>query len=170
MKKINEENSVHAFLITGGNIGDRAMNLAKAARLINERAGLIVHSSGIYETAAWGKPDQPPFYNQVHEIISTMDAETLMHCLLSIEKEMGRVRTEKNAARTIDIDILFYGEKIIQNRQLIIPHKEIANRRFVLMPLAEIAPSFIHPVLKQTIKELLAACTDPLEVMALAAH
>lgn len=155
------------FLITGGNIGYRENNLRTAAELIQNRIGKIIQSSAIYETEAWGNKDQPAFYNQVHIVESTFSAEEIMKKILAIEKQMGRIRTIKNAARIIDIDILFFNEEIINSPNLIIPHIEISNRRFVLMPLSELSPDFVHPVLNKSIKDLLSACRDPLEVVPL---
>jgi len=157
------------FLITGGNMGNRKKNLEKASIFINEKIGKIIESSSIYETEAWGKNDQPSFYNQVHIIESTLSAEKIMSKILQIEKQMGRIRTIKNAARIIDIDILFFNDETINKPDLIVPHAEISNRRFVLMPLNELNPNFIHPVLQKSIHELLSTCKDTLKVIPLAA-
>lgn len=155
------------FLIVGGNLGNRKKNLQTAATFINEQVGTIIQSSKIYETEPWGLTDQPAFYNQVHLVKSNLDAQTVIETILKIEKKMGRIRTVKNAARIIDIDILFFNEEIINEPNLIIPHREISNRRFVLMPLNEIAPLMIHPVLKENISELLSTCKDQLKVAPL---
>lgn len=155
------------FLITGANIGARKKNLQLAAGLIEERIGKIIESSSIYETEAWGNNDQPPFYNQVLVVESKLTAQQIMDKILKIEKQMGRIRTIKNAARVIDIDILFFNNEIINSPNLIVPHKEISNRRFVLMPLNELAPNFIHPVVKKTIHELLSSCKDPLKATSI---
>jgi 2-amino-4-hydroxy-6-hydroxymethyldihydropteridine diphosphokinase len=155
------------FLITGGNIGDRKNNLELAAKSIEKNIGHIVKSSSIYETEAWGNTDQDSFYNQVHLVETEWAAKEIMNKILQIEEQMGRIRTIKNAARIIDIDILFVNDEIINNPIVTIPHKEINNRRFVLMPLQEIAPDFIHPVLKVTISKLLSMCKDPLKVIQL---
>jgi len=155
------------FLITGANIGDRRKNLETAAAFIKERIGKIIKHSSIYETEAWGNNDQSAFYNQVFFLESDFSAEQTMEEILKIEKEMGRVRTTKNAARIIDIDILFFNDEIINSPNLIVPHKEISNRRFVLMPLNELAPTHIHPVLKKNMEELLSSCKDPLKVTRL---
>ncbi|MGN6530630.1 MAG: 2-amino-4-hydroxy-6-hydroxymethyldihydropteridine diphosphokinase, partial [Ginsengibacter sp.] len=117
------------------------------------------------ETAAWGITNQDSFYNQIHIVESEFSAAETLQKILQIEEEMGRVRTIKNAARIIDIDILFFNEEIINNPNLIIPHPQIANRRFVLIPLNELAPKMIHPVLKKNIHELLEACPDKLSVV-----
>lgn len=155
------------FLITGGNIGDRKKNLQTAALLIEKNIGKIIESSSLYETEAWGNNNQPSFYNQVHIIESKFSAEQIMDKILQIEKEMGRIRTIKNAERIIDIDILFFNDEIINLANLIIPHTEISNRKFVLMPLNELSPKMIHPVLKKTINELLSLCKDTLKVSLL---
>jgi 2-amino-4-hydroxy-6-hydroxymethyldihydropteridine diphosphokinase len=153
------------FLITGGNIDDREKNLETAAALIEQRVGKIVKYSKIYETEAWGIADQRAFYNQVLIIESKLPARKVLNIILEIEKEMGRKRTVKNAARIIDIDILFFNDDIVNEQNLVIPHPEISNRRFVLMPLNEIAPQMIHPVFKQTMKELLSLSKDQLKVI-----
>ncbi len=152
------------FLLTGGNIGDRRKNLDTATALIQKEIGNIIKSSGIYETAAWGITNQASFYNQIHLVESELSAEDILQNILKIEAIMGRVRTIKNAARIIDIDILFFNEEIINKPNLIVPHPEISNRRFVLMPLSELAPGMIHPVLNKTTDELLQNCKDPLDV------
>ena len=103
------------FLITGGNIGNRKKNLEAAATLIRDQIGIIVKSSKIYETDAWGITDQPAFYNQVHIVESNFSAKEILNKILNIEEKMGRVRTVKNAARIIDIDILFFNNEIINN-------------------------------------------------------
>ena len=155
------------FLITGGNIGDRKKNLKVAAALVEKRIGKIIRSSKIYETDAWGIMNQPSFYNQVLIVESDFSANKVMQKILEIEKEMGRIRTIKNAARIIDIDILFFNNETINKQNLIIPHPEIANRRFVLVPLNELVPEMIHPVLKKSIADLLSICKDPLKVAPL---
>ena len=151
------------YILTGGNLGDRLGNLEKAKDYINN-TGEILKSSSIYETAAWGDIDQPDFYNQVHIINTGLPAKKLMEEILLIEEKMGRIRTTRNAARQIDIDILFFNKDIIREPDLTIPHVEIANRRFVLVPLNELSPEFIHPVLNKSISELLSTCKDMLKV------
>jgi 2-amino-4-hydroxy-6-hydroxymethyldihydropteridine diphosphokinase len=155
------------FLITGGNIGNRKKNLETAAGLIQSEIGKIIRSSKIYETDAWGITDQKSFYNQVHVVESNFSAKEVMENILKIEEEMGRVRTIKNAARIIDIDILFFNDDIVNEQNLTIPHPEIINRRFVLSPLNEIASDMIHPVYKKNIHELLAMCKDQLKAKPL---
>lgn len=153
-----------AYLLIGGNLGDRKNNLQKAIALINEQCGSITKSSSLYETAAWGLTDQPSFLNQALEISTSLNARQLMRKILNIEKEMGRVRQEKLGPRLIDIDILFFNNEIHNLHFLKIPHPEIQNRRFVLAPLAEIDPQLEHPVLKKTVAQLLEECPDNLEV------
>lgn len=153
-----------AYLLIGGNLGDRKENLKKARESIALRCGRIIQSSSVYETAAWGKKDQPSFLNQALEIETALTAEQLMHCILEIENMAGRIRKEKYGARIIDIDILLFNQEIYDFPFLKLPHPEMQNRRFALIPLAEIAADEIHPVLKKTIAELLKECPDQLEV------
>lgn len=152
------------FLLTGGNMGNRKDNLAIAYKHISVQCGHIINSSSLYETAAWGKTDQPSFLNQALEIQTALTAPQLLKKILDIEKLTGRIRKEKYGQRIIDIDILLFNDEIHNDPLLKIPHPELQNRRFVLEPLAEIAPQIIHPVLKKTIIDLLAICTDKLEV------
>ena len=157
-----------AHLLIGGNLENRKENLSIAISLINEQCGPLTKSSSIYETEAWGITDQPSFLNQALEISTSLNARQLMRKILKIEKEMGRVREEKLGPRIIDIDILLFENEIHDLRFLKIPHPEMQNRRFVLVPLAEIDPTLQHPVLKKTIAELLEECPDNLEVRRIA--
>jgi 2-amino-4-hydroxy-6-hydroxymethyldihydropteridine diphosphokinase len=153
-----------SYLLIGGNEGDRIAYLSKARECIGLSGCHIRQVSAIYETAAWGKEDQSDFLNQALEIQTDLDAPNLMAVLLDIEEKMGRRRAGKYGSRMIDIDILFFNTDIIRLPQLIVPHPEIQNRRFVLTPMDEIAPQFIHPVLGQSIRDLLKECPDPLDV------
>ncbi|HKC34581.1 MAG TPA: 2-amino-4-hydroxy-6-hydroxymethyldihydropteridine diphosphokinase [Chitinophagaceae bacterium] len=153
-----------AYLLIGGNLGNRKENLLTAIALINEQCGSLTRSSSIYETEAWGKTDQPSFLNQALEISTSFNPRQLLRKILKIEKAMGRIRKEKLGPRIIDIDILLYGNEIHDLRFLKIPHPEMQNRRFVLVPLAEINSALQHPVLKKTIAELLEECPDNLQV------
>ena len=153
-----------AHLLIGGNLGNRKENLSKAVSLINEQCGPLTGSSSIYETEAWGNTDQPSFLNQALEISTSLTARQLMRKVLKIEEVMGRVRKEKLGPRIIDIDILLFENEIHDLRFLKIPHPEMQNRRFVLVPLAEINSTLQHPVLKKSIAELLEECPDNLEV------
>jgi 2-amino-4-hydroxy-6-hydroxymethyldihydropteridine diphosphokinase len=158
----------HAWLLTGGNLGNREQNLAKALELINMNCGSIIKSSSLYETAAWGKTDQPAFLNQALEIQTSLTSRQLMRCILKVEKMMGRIRKEKYGPRIIDIDILLYNNEKHNYSFLKLPHPEMQKRRFALLPLAEIAPDIIHPVFHKTITELLNETEDKLEVKKIA--
>jgi len=153
-----------AFLLIGGNIGDRKKNIETACELLNDRCATIIKASSIYETAAWGKTDQPSFLNQALEVHTSLNAKQLIRCILKAEKTMGRIRKEKYGSRNIDIDILLFNNEKHDYPFLKLPHPEMQNRRFALMPLVEIAPDVIHPVLHKTITELLKECPDDLEV------
>ena len=153
-----------AYLVTGGNVGQRQQQLAYAARLIEERCGLIIDRSSIYETAAWGKTDQENFLNQALVLETSLNARDLLNEILYIENLMGRDRVEKYGPRTIDIDIIFFNHQVINETGLVVPHPEMSKRRFVLEPLNEVIPAYIHPIYYKTITELLTACDDPLPV------
>jgi 2-amino-4-hydroxy-6-hydroxymethyldihydropteridine diphosphokinase len=155
------------FLQLGTNEGDGRQNLSEAERRIGAHAGEVVARSSVYKTAAWGLTDQADFYNRVLEIRSPHSPERLLEVVLAIEMDMGRVRREKWGPRLIDIDILFYGQEIVNRAHLVIPHPGIPERRFVLVPLAEIAPDLVHPTLGKRAAELLAECTDSLSVVKL---
>jgi 2-amino-4-hydroxy-6-hydroxymethyldihydropteridine diphosphokinase len=151
-----------AYLLIGGNMGDRLANLEMAKLAIYQEIGPILLSSSMYETAAWGKEDQPAFLNQALLIETNLIAHDLMLALLAIEKNMGRIRQEHLGPRTIDLDIIFFNDQIIDSANLTIPHPQMQKRNFVLTPLKEIAPNFIHPILKKSITQLLTDCEDPL--------
>ncbi|HEX7014251.1 MAG TPA: 2-amino-4-hydroxy-6-hydroxymethyldihydropteridine diphosphokinase [Cyclobacteriaceae bacterium] len=152
------------FLLLGSNLGDTAANLSLAQEEIASRVGVIDAASSRYRTAPWGKPDQPFFLNQVVQINTELNAQELLDGINAIESSMGRVRRVKWEARIIDIDILFYGDEIIHNGRLDIPHPGIPFRRFTLEPLAELSPQFIHPELKKSVSTLLMECPDHSEV------
>jgi len=156
-----------AVILLGSNLGDRMENLSKALSLIDINAGLPEKSSRVYETEPWGISEQPAYLNQVIEIRTLFSAGTLMNKLLSIENEMGRVRTEKWAPRIIDLDILFFNNEIINEEKLRVPHPHLHERRFVLEPLAEILPDMIHPLLKIRNIDLLHSLKDDLLVRPL---
>ena len=158
-----------SYLLIGGNEGDRKALLAAARAHIATAVGSIGSASSLYETAPWGKTDQPDFLNQALQVETPLDAPSLMSAVLAIEEQLGRKRMEKYGSRIIDIDILFFNDAILRQPGLVIPHPEIPNRRFVLTPLAEIAPDYIHPTLGVSVQELLLTCTDPLAVKKLPA-
>jgi len=151
------------FLLLGANLGDRSRSLNDAIARIEEKIGSVIASSSLYETEAWGNIHQPSFLNQVIKIATSFKAASLLDQLLQIEQQAGRVRTLKNAPRILDIDILFFNDDIYDLPHLIIPHPQIQNRNFVLEPLNEIAPSFVHPIFKKTIATLLKECGDKLK-------
>ena len=145
-------------------MGNSTELLSNAIEQIENKIGPLLLQSNLYATAAWGNTSQPDFLNQVIEVATPLDATETLKEILTIEKKMGRIRTIKNAPRTIDIDMLFFNNEIINRIDLIVPHPEIQNRRFVLTPLHEIAPQMIHPVLNKTIDQLLSFCPDQLAV------
>ena len=152
------------YLLIGGNLGNREQNLRRATDSIDAKLGTVVQASSIYETEAWGMQDQPAFLNQVLLVETKLDPMQVLLAILSIEEEMGRKRKEKFGPRTIDIDILFFGNVVAKQTDLTIPHPQLHLRRFTLEPLNEIAPGFVHPVLLKTISQLLDESTDPLVV------
>lgn len=152
------------YLLIGGNMGNREENLHRATSLIRQRIGEVVQASAVYETAAWGKTDQPAFLNQALLVNTAMEPLPLLRTILAIELEMGRERLEKNGPRTIDIDIILYNDAIIDEPGLVVPHPAMAQRRFVLTPMAELWPCLLHPVLHRSMQDLLNGCTDPLPV------
>jgi len=150
------------FLLLGSNLGDKLSNLEEA----KNRIGSVIRSSSVYATGAWGKTEQPEFLNQVIEIKSHLSPQELLQKILDIEIAMGRVRIEKWGSRSIDIDILFYKNQVIDEANLKVPHPEIRNRRFTLEPLNELAPDLI--IQDKTVHQLLEECKDPLPVKRLA--
>ncbi|MEP6674549.1 MAG: 2-amino-4-hydroxy-6-hydroxymethyldihydropteridine diphosphokinase [Ferruginibacter sp.] len=153
-----------AYLLIGGNMGHRINNIKTAIKKIEQLIGHISRQSSIYETAAWGNRQQPDFLNQVIVVETKLDPAKLMNTILIIEEKMGRIRNKKNDPRVIDIDILFFERMIIDEKDLSVPHPQIQNRKFVLVPLNELSPNLKHPVLKKTIHQLLTICPDKLEV------
>jgi 2-amino-4-hydroxy-6-hydroxymethyldihydropteridine diphosphokinase len=158
---------INVFLGLGSNQGDRNANLETAQRLIGQKIGKAARSSSLYETQPWGIAEQEPFYNKVIMINTTMDPRDILQAITEIERAMGRVKTEKWGPRIIDIDILFYGRRVIRDKGLEVPHPELHQRMFVLVPMMEIAGEMEHPVFKQTIESLYAECKDASEVVML---
>ncbi|WP_187263878.1 2-amino-4-hydroxy-6-hydroxymethyldihydropteridine diphosphokinase [Pontibacter beigongshangensis] len=152
------------YLLLGGNLGNRPAFLQQARESLAIEVGAITSSSRLYETAAWGKTDQPAFLNQVLRLRTELQPEQVLLAIHRIEQELGRERVEHWGARVIDIDILFYEDLVLQTQRLTIPHPQLHKRRFTLMPLVELAPELVHPVLQQTVKSLLENCEDALEV------
>lgn len=155
-----------AYLCLGGNIGDREKALTLALLKINETVGNITAQSNIYETEAWGVENQQAYLNQCIEIHTNYKSLELIDILLAIEKELGRERgiSETYLPRTIDIDILFYNYEIIKQSKLLVPHPRLHLRKFVLIPLQEIASNYLHPLLNKTIFNLLSECEDTSDV------
>ena len=153
------------YLLLGSNQGDKRKHINAAIKLINQEAGKILKKSSYYRTGAWGKTDQPEFLNMVIEIESFLNPHDLLKVLLNIETKLGRVRREKWKERLIDIDILYFADQVVDEESLKIPHPEIANRRFTLVPLVEIAADYFHPVLKKCNSLLLDECLDQLSVI-----
>lgn len=152
------------FLLLGSNKGDRERFLADARTQISEHIGELKLKSSLYETQSWGKEDEPDYLNQVLYLQSDLTPQLILERILTIEKDLGRQRKEKYSSRTIDIDILFYGDECIEQPNLIIPHPQLHKRRFTLDPLAEIAPDWVHPLLKKTVTMLRDELDDDLNV------
>jgi 2-amino-4-hydroxy-6-hydroxymethyldihydropteridine diphosphokinase len=149
------------FLSLGSNLGDRRNNLERAVILLEEQAGHIEARSAIYETEPWGFSSDKSFYNQAVELNSSQDPIHLLKILHDIERICGRrQKAVRYAPRTVDLDILFFNNCIIKTPDLVLPHPTLHLRRFVLIPLAEIAPHVIHPVLNRSIEQLRKSCTD----------
>lgn len=149
------------FIALGSNLGSRADWLRQAReKLIASATIEMVQASAIYETDPVGKTDQPAFLNQVIEIRTTLTPEDLLTRLLQIEQELGRVRQERWGPRIIDLDLLAYGARLIHTSRLVLPHRELPHRRFVLAPWADIAPEFEVSGLQATVNELLQRCHD----------
>jgi len=153
-----------AYLLLGTNLGDRLALLELAVECLTAEAGKIVALSSVYGSAAWGKADQPDFLNRVVRLATPLPPLQLLHVTQQIENRLGRERLEKWGARLIDIDILLYADITIDHPRLQIPHPHLPDRRFALMPLHEVAPLAVHPLLQCTVTELLKTTTDPLPV------
>ena len=161
------DNYTHSsvFIGLGSNLGNKKANINDAIASI---AGLdstdVTKTSSFYKTSPVGSVDQDWFINSVIKVKTRIAADALMSALLSIEEKLGRVRTEKWGARTIDIDMLFYNDEIINSERLTVPHEHLSERKFVLEPLSEIAGDFLHPVLNKTISQLLGELKTDEEV------
>lgn len=156
------------FLCIGSNLGDRLANLKEAVLRIDGVIGKVTDSSSVYETEPWGFESADQFYNMVIETETALSPSGVLGAILMIEAQLGRLRTEEQySSRSIDIDILFYNNLIMNEEALKIPHPHLHKRKFVLVPLCEISPRLVHPALKKTIAELLESCNDKSEVRQL---
>ncbi|MHB9944160.1 2-amino-4-hydroxy-6-hydroxymethyldihydropteridine diphosphokinase [Clostridium botulinum] len=142
------------YVAFGSNIGEKESYIKRALEKIEERGMEIIKVSSIYETEPYGVLDQDSFLNGVVKIETNLTPEDLIGELLNIEKQLDRVRERRWGPRTIDLDIIFYDDLIINEKDLVIPHKDMENREFVLKPLCDIDGNFIHPVLKKSVREL----------------
>jgi 2-amino-4-hydroxy-6-hydroxymethyldihydropteridine diphosphokinase len=152
-----------AYISAGSNLGDRKGNLEFALSSL-ARKTVVRKVSSYFETEPVGYLNQPWFLNLAVELETPLDPSGLLNLCKSIEDSCGRFRTFPNAPRTLDLDILFFGDVALNEEGLTIPHPRLTERRFVLEPLAQIAPDFMHPVLKKSIQTLLQACPDTSEV------
>lgn len=156
-----------SYILLGSNQGQRKLYLKKAIAAIEQRCGSLVKESAVYETAAWGNTKQAAFLNKIIVIRTPLSPDALMQELLTIELELGRIRNEKYGPRTIDLDILFYDNLVYHSPKVTLPHPAIQDRRFVLIPLAELSARKIHPIYRKTINTLLNECADLLPVKKL---
>lgn len=154
------------YLLLGGNMGDRKSVFAEARAILENTVGKIAVQSALYETEPWGFDSEDLFWNQVLEISTDLSPDEVLQQTQQAELRLGRIRkANQYDSRIIDIDILFYGDRIINQANLIVPHPRIQERKFTLIPLGEIAPDLIHPVFQKNIRQLLNECTDPLKVV-----
>ena len=156
-----------AYISLGGNIGNTLEIFQNALQAIEKDLGKIIQKSSIYQTAAWGKEDQNDFLNQVILLETPLDAKLLLDSLLTIELNLERKRIQQWGPRTIDLDLLSFDQVIIQTEHLYLPHPRIQERKFVLIPLVELDPTWEHPMLRKSASELLDNCTDQLKVKKL---
>jgi 2-amino-4-hydroxy-6-hydroxymethyldihydropteridine diphosphokinase len=153
------------FLGIGGNTGNKQDNFDKVYTFIKNELGEVLRSSSVYETSPWGFQSEDNFWNQVLVVETEYSPEELLQKVAKIENWLGRERgTTGYTSRKMDIDILYFDELVIETENLTIPHPQIANRLFVLVPLAEIAPEFVHPLLKITTLEMVENCPDKSEI------
>lgn len=156
--------SESVFILSGSNLGNRQLLVNQACKMIEERCGKIVARSRLYESEPWGFKSEHWFLNQVVEINTSLTPDELMDTLLAIEKELGRDRStphEGYVSRPMDLDILYWNDGLIaDNQHVIVPHPRLHLRRFTLLPLCDVAPDYVHPILKKTNRQLLDECDD----------
>ena len=156
--------SESVFILLGSNLGERQLLVNQACGMIEERCGKIMAKSRLYESEPWGFQSEHWFLNMVVEISTSLSPEELMDTLLAIEKELGRDRStphEGYVSRPMDLDILYWNDGLIaDNQHVIVPHPRLHQRRFTLLPLCDIAPDYVHPILKKTNRQLLEECSD----------
>lgn len=155
------------YLLLGSNVGDRLKYLSEAKDLIKNEVGRIDQESPIYETEPWGEVPQSYFYNQMIRVSTLIGPKDLLNRILKIENKLGRTREVKWGDRTIDIDIIFFGNKTIKEKDLIVPHPEFQKRNFAILPMMYLNPDFVHPVLKKTVEEIYFESKDESEVLIL---
>ena len=156
--------SESVFVLLGSNLGDRELLVNQACKMMGERCGEISAKSRLYESEPWGFKSEHWFLNQVVRIVTSLSPDALMTELLEIEKELGRDRTtphEGYVSRPMDLDILYWGRDLVVEKQhVIVPHPRLHKRRFTLLPLCDVAPDYVHPILKKTNLQLLDECQD----------
>lgn len=152
--------STITYLSLGGNLGNTIEIFQNSRKILIKKVGKITQLSSLYQTAAWGPIPQNDFINQVIEVETKLSAPELMDILLEIELQQGRVRQERWGPRTLDLDIIFYGEQLISTESLEIPHPRMEDRKFVLIPMVEINPNLIHPISRKSIRQILLECKD----------
>ena len=156
---------IKLYILLGGNLGDKQLIFSEARAMLSQQVGTITNQSAIYETEPWGFESTDIFWNQAIEMSTDLSPEEVLQQTKQIEQALGRIRkANQYDSRTIDIDILFYGDQIIKLENLIVPHPRIQERKFALAPLSEINPELIHPIFLKNIQQLLEECTDPLKV------
>ena len=158
-----KDSKMRCYILFGSNQGNKKALLEKACTLINNRCGMLVERSSAYTTEPWGFEADEWFLNELLVVETDLEPDILMDALLEIETELGRVRhpeTEGYCSRTVDLDILYYGDRIINTSKVTVPHPRLHLRKFALMPLCEIIPDFLHPTLNISQQQLLERCPD----------
>lgn len=152
--------STITYLSLGGNLGNTIEIFQNSIEILAKKVGKITQFSSLYQTAPWGDIQQNDFINQVIEVETNLSAQELLVILLEIESQQGRVRKERWGPRTLDLDIIFFGEQHISSENLEIPHPRMEDRKFVLIPMVEINPNLIHPISRKSIRQILLECKD----------